>query len=246
MFGKILSTAIAGLLCAGVLTACDPVEAVTTISETVAATTVVAEVTTAAETSAAEVTSVQEQTGAEEVKNEEAAEAQKKADVVKQFTLEMDEETADFYWHNTFIQLYMAPMMHWDPMLFFTQWSDMFEVHELELLYNDPVYGEIELCFTGSRVHDIFMSDIYFRHYPDCMITEKDGTEHSFRKSEIEDQEIYIVGLCEGLPFGMPIDGGTGPFWAIEVKDGKANVIARNVVMLKCSLPKAENLSTID
>ncbi|MBQ9992345.1 MAG: hypothetical protein IJP33_02820 [Firmicutes bacterium] len=193
---------------------------------------------------AAATTVVEAQTSVAELS--EPADAQLRLDVASQFTIDLTEEEAEWYYGNTFIELFMYPGLHWAPQLLVKNWEKNFAVHDLTLEYDDPVYGKVDLCFTGSRIHDIFMSDIYFRHYPDCTLTEMDGTEYFYKKEAIENQEVYLVALCEGRPFGLPSDeGGTGPFWVIRANDGKAEILAQNISMLKATLPQQKDLPAL-
>jgi len=172
--------------------------------------------------------------GKENVETIEVAKAQKKKDIAKQFTVEYEGDAAEHYWGNAFIHLHMP---HWEPELLFKYWEDQFPVRELVLEYNDAVYGKINLSFKGASVNEIMLSDSASDEYNKMSVYTRRGKEIFLTKEDVLEREIYLMALCEDMPFGMPADGGTGPFWLVSVQDGKAEVLGTQIVQIYVSLP---------
>lgn len=164
--------------------------------------------------------------------------AQTKLNVVKQFTVDYEGDELTFYEGSAFLDLYIAAYMHWNPQPLVRDWEKLYPVYDLTMEYEDPVYGKIDLSCKGIEAHEVLMSDIFFMYYDTCTFKEKDGTEHYYKREKIEEQKFYILGSCEGEYFGMPLDGGTGPFWLVEMgDDGKVRPLFTEIVMMKASLP---------
>ncbi|MBQ9992342.1 MAG: hypothetical protein IJP33_02805 [Firmicutes bacterium] len=234
MNNKILTVVLAAILLACAFFIGDYMER--SIIEPEEQSTVVKETSTLTETTVVETVTVTENMTSTEsaAEAEAAAEAQKKENIISQFTVDYEGEAADHYWGNAFIHLCMP---HWEPEILFKKWEAQFPVKELLLEYEDAVYGTVMLRFKGSFLDDIMLSDTASDEYSKLSIYNRKGEETFLTKEEIVEKEIYLMAMCEDIPFGLIDDGGTGPFWLIAAKDGKAEVLGQWIVQIYVTLP---------
>lgn len=164
------------------------------------------------------------------------AEAEKKLNIINQFTVDLSAEEIAVFESDAFFYLLM-PHIEQEELL--KRWKDADYVHELTLEYNDPVYGTAELRFKGANLHETFLSysDVAV-DYSACKLHNRSGECFEFTREEMIDQEIYLMAYCEDRVFGYPADGGTGPFWLVSVKDGKLRFISDRIVTINITLPR--------